>query len=280
MVRIITDSAADYEKDELLEKDIICLPMTVSFGEKEYRQNVNITKKEFYERLADSEVFPKTSQPTPFEVEDTFRKIKDAGDECVVITISSGLSGTYQSVCLLKDTVELENAYIVDSKNATAGERILVDVAVKLRDEGKSAKEIYEKLEVLKYKVALLGCVDTLEYLYKGGRLSKTAYAVGTMANVKPIITVTKEGKVEVCHKALSMRRGIKYMVEELKKNPPDTDYPIYAVYSYDSKNGEILKNKIEEAGYNLDDENFFEIGSVIGAHVGRGAAGVIYIEK
>jgi len=280
VVRIITDSAADYEKEELINKDIICLPMTILFGEKEYRQNVNISKKEFFERLADSEVFPKTSQPTPFEVEDVFKKLKDMGDECVVITISSGLSGTYQSVCLLKETAEIENAYIVDSRNATAGERILVDVAVKMRDEGKSAKEIYEKLEVLKHKVALLGCVDTLEYLYKGGRLSKTAYTVGTMANVKPVITVTDEGKVEVCHKVLSMRRGIKYMVESMEKNPPDTDYPIYAVYSYDSKNGEILKKKIEETGYKIGEDRFFEIGPVIGAHVGRGACGVIYIEK
>ncbi len=280
MVRIITDSAADYEKDELINKDIICLPMTVLFGDKEYRQNVNITKKEFFERLADSEVFPKTSQPTPFEVEDVFRKIKDMGDECVVITISSGLSGTYQSALLLKETAELENAYIVDSLNATAGERILVDVAVKMRDEGRSAKEIYEKLEILKHKVALLGCVDTLEYLYKGGRLSKTAYTVGTMANVKPIITVTKEGKVEVCHKTLSMRRGIRYMAESMEKNPPDTDYPIYVVYSYDRKNGDILMKKVSEMGYEIGEENFFEIGSVIGAHVGRGACGVIYIEK
>lgn len=132
-----------------------------------------------------------------------------SGDECVIITISSVLSGTYQSAFLVKNMLDYENCYVVDSLNATAGQRLLVDYAVKLRGEGKSAKEIFDELEIVKTKIKLYACVDTLEYLHKGGRLSKTAYTVGTFANIKPVIRVSEEGAVEVSSKAMSMKGGI-----------------------------------------------------------------------
>ena len=205
MVRIITDSAADFEPYELEKHNIICVPMQISFDDNEYKENENLTKTQFYELMENSGVFPKTSQPTPYDFEVFLESFKDSGDECVIITISSALSGTYQNAFLVKNMLCYEGCYVVDSLNATAGERILVEYAVKLRDEGKSAKEIFDELEILKTKIKLFACVDTLEYLHKGGRLSKTAYTVGTIANIKPVIRVSEEGTVEVSAKAISM---------------------------------------------------------------------------
>ena len=178
MVRIITDSAADFEPQELEKHDITCVPMQISFDDNEYKENENLTKEQFYELLENCENFPKTSQPTPYDFEVLLEEFMENGDECIIITISSALSGTYQNAFLVKNMLDYENCYVLDSLNATAGQRLLVDYAVKLRDEGKTVKEIFEELEILKTKIKLYACVDTLEYLHKGGRLSKTAYTV------------------------------------------------------------------------------------------------------
>lgn len=280
MVKIITDSAADFEPCELRKLDIVCIPMKISFDEKEYRENENLTKQEFYELLESSETFPKTSQPSPLELEEYLSKFKNSGDECVIITISSALSGTYQSAVMIKDMTEYDNCYVIDSLNATGGERMLVEQAVKLRNDGKSAKEIYDALEKLKGRIKLMACIDTLEYLYKGGRLSKTAYTVGSMVNIKPVIKVSDEGKVEVCSKALSIRQGIKSICDTLTKINPDTSYPIYVVYSYNRKNADILVKHLSAKGYDIPEERIINIGGTIGSHVGTNACGYICIAK
>ena len=280
MVKIITDSAADYEADELVEKDIICIPMTISFGEDDYQENKNLTKTQFYELLESSDVFPKTAQPTPFDYESVFEKCKEDGDECVVITLSSALSGTYQNAVLSKNMTEYDECYVVDSLNATAGQRLLVDYALRLRQEGKSAKEIADALEAVKDKIVVMACIDTLEYLYKGGRLSKTAYAIGSMVNIKPIIIVSEEGKVEVTSKALSTKQALRSICDKINDNEPDTDFPIYVVYSHNRKNADTLAKKIRDMEYEVQEENILNIGATIGAHVGKNACGYIYVAK
>lgn len=280
MVKIITDSAADYEANELSEKDIICVPMTITFGEDEYQENRNLTKTQFYELLESAEEFPKTAQPTPFDYESIFEECKDAGDECVVITLSSALSGTYQNAVLSKNMAEYDECYVVDSLNATAGQRLLVDYAVKLRDEGKSAKEIAESLEAIKNNVVVTACIDTLEYLYKGGRLSKTAYTIGSMVNIKPLIIVSEEGKVEVTSKALSTKQALRSICSEISEREPNPDFPIYVVYSHNRKNADSLAKKLRDMDYEIKEENILNIGATIGTHVGHNACGYIYLAK
>ena len=280
MVKIITDSAADFEANDFEKLNILCVPMKVSFEDKEYTENINLTKTQFYELLESSEVFPKTSQPTPYEFETLLKEFMENGDECIIITISSALSGTYQSACMVKEMLEYSNCYVIDSLSATGGERLLVEQAVKLRDEGKTAKEIAEEMEVLKGRVKLYACVDTLEYLHKGGRLSKTAYTVGSLANIKPIIYLSKEGKVEVASKALSMKSGINTVCKKLIKEQPDTNYPIYIIYSNNRKNGELLAEGVRKCEYDINAENIVNLGATIGAHVGSDACGVIYVAK
>lgn len=280
MVKIITDSAADFEPQELEKLNVICVPMQVAFGEDVYKENENLTKTQFYEMLENSGEFPKTSQPAPYDFEVFLREFKAGGDECVIITISSALSGTYQSACLVKDMTEYSECYVVDSLNATGGERLLVEYAVKLRDEGKSAKEIFDELETVKNKIKLYACVDTLEYLYKGGRLSKTAYTVGTLANIKPVICVSVEGKVEVESKALSMKKGISTVYKKLEEEEPDTSFPIYVVYSNNRENGERLVAGVKKIGYEVAEDKIVNIGATIGTHVGSNACGVVYVAK
>lgn len=280
MVRIITDSAADFELDELTEKNIICTPMKISFGGEEYTENVNLTKTQFYEMLASSEEFPKTSQPAPYDFEKIFKESMDAGDEAVIITISSALSGTYQNAFLVKNMLEYDECYVVDGLSATAGQRILVEHAVKLRDEGKSAKDIAAEISELRGRVEIFACIDTLEYLYKGGRISHTSYTVGSFVNIKPMITVSREGRVEVAAKALSMRKGIKNICARLEKVKPDMSYPMYLVYSHNRKNAELLAEAMGSAGCDVQDSQLVNIGATIGAHIGQNACGVIYISE
>lgn len=280
MVRIITDSAADFESHELDKLNITCVPMQISFGDNEYRENENLTKEQFYKLLENSDSFPKTSQPAPYDFEVLLEEAMNNGDECVIITISSALSGTYQNASLVKNMLDYEKCYVVDSLNATAGERLLVDYAVKLRDEGKTAKEIFEELEVLKSSIKLYACVDTLEYLHKGGRLSKTAYTVGTLANIKPVIRISEEGTVEVSSKAMSMKGGIITVSKKLQAYTPDMDYPIYVVYSNNRKNADLLADGVSKLGYNILQENIINIGATIGAHIGSNACGVVYVSE
>ena len=278
MVRIITDSAADFEPAELERLNIICIPLSVMLGEKSYRENIDLSKKEFYELLASTGATPQTSQPAPNLLFEHFRDAKNAGDEAIYISISSGISGTYQTALITLEDVECDDCYVVDSLNATAGERILVDYAVRLRDEGKNAKEIVEALEAIRSKVVLTACIDTLEYLYRGGRISQTVYKLGTMAQVKPIIRFSAEGTIEVPAKAMGMRKGMDQLCKRLEAQKPDMNHKIYVVYTADRAIGETLAQKVAAQGYEIPADQIVPVGAVIGSHIGPGGCGIIYI--
>ena len=150
MIRIVTDSAADFEPWELEEKNIKAVPLSVIFGDKEYKENIDLTKERFYELLKTEETMPRTSQPSPQDYIDLIEEARENNDDIIIVTISSGLSGTYQSVAATKELVGYDRCYVVDSLNGTGGERMIVEYAVRLRDEGKKAKEIVEKISALR----------------------------------------------------------------------------------------------------------------------------------
>ena len=280
MVRIITDSAADFEPFELEKLNIACTPLSVMLADKEYRENIDLSKKEFYELLASTGATPQTSQPSPDLLFDQFKAAKDAGDEAIYISISSGISGTYQTALITQEDVDYDGCYVFDSLNATAGERVLVEYAVRLRDEGKSAKEIIAALEEARSKVVLTACIDTLEYLYRGGRISQTVYKLGTMAQVKPIIRFSPEGTIEVPAKAMGMRKGMDQLCKRLEAQKPDSSHKIYAVYTADRAVGEALAQRMAAHGYEIPDEQIIPVGAVIGSHIGPGGCGIIYIAE
>lgn len=280
MVRIITDSAADFELRELKQLNVSCIPLVVMFGETEYRENVNLSKGQFYELLAAADALPKTAQASPQILLDLFEEAIAAGDEAVYICLSSALSGTYQSAVMTKQLAGSDSLYVVDSRNATGGQRMLVEYAVKLRDEGKSAAEIVAAVEALRSRITLYACMDTLENLYRGGRISQTAYTLGTMAQIKPIIQVNVEGQVTVPAKAMGMKKGAEYLCKQVEKQPPDDAFPFYVMYTDKRQNGENLAARFRDMGFDIPDAHIIQVGAAIGTHIGSNVIGFVYIAK
>lgn len=280
MVRIITDSAADFEPFELEKLNIACTPLKVLLAGEEYEENINLGKDQFYELLASTGDTPKTSQPTPEHLMDLFAEAKAAGEEAIFISLSSALSGTYQTAVMTQEDAEYDGCYVFDTLNATAGERIFVDYAVQLRDAGKTAKEIIAALETIRDKVVLFACIDTLEYLYRGGRISQTAYKLGTMAQVKPIIRVSEEGTIEVPAKAMGIRKGLDMLCKRLETQKPNTDHKLFVMYTADRAIGQALAQKVAAMGYEVPEERIVPVGAAIGSHIGPNACGIVYVEE
>ena len=280
MVRIITDSAADFEPIELEKLNIICVPLKVMLEDKEYEENVNLGKDQFFELLASTGAAPKTSQPSPDKLMGLLEEAKQAGDEVVCIMLSSGLSGTYQTAAMTCEDAECDDFYVFDSLNATGGERLLVEYAVRLRDEGKNAKQIIAGLESIRDKIVLYACIDTLEYLYRGGRISQTTYRLGTMAQVKPIIRVSEEGTIEVPAKAMGMRKGMDQLCKRLEAQKPSKDHSLYVMYTADRTIGQTLAQKLAAMGYEVPEERIVQVGAVIGSHIGPNACGIVYVAE
>lgn len=278
MVRLITDSAADMEPWEYEKYHVACIPLTVFFGNQEYQENVNLSKDQFYALVKETGEFPKTAQASPQLLLDLFGEAKQAGDEAIYICLSSALSGTYQTACATKVMADYDGCHVLDSKNATGGQRMLVEYAVRLRDAGLSAEQIIARVEAVQDKIVLYACMDTLEYLYRGGRISQTVYKLGTLAQVKPIIRVSEEGKVEVPAKAMGMRKGMEYLCKRVEERKPSGEFPFYVMYTADRSNGEVLAQKFRDMGYDIPQERIINVGAAIGSHVGPNACGMVYI--
>lgn len=277
-VRIITDSAADFEPWELEALKVVCVPLSVTFGEREYQENADLSKEMFYDLLKRERSFPRTSQPSPDAFLAAVRAAEDGGEESVIVTLSSGLSGTYQSACTAKTLSESDRCYVVDSLNGTGGERLLVEYAVRLRDQGRSAREIAEALEDARTKVILYACMDTLEYLHRGGRISHTVYRLGSIAHVKPILHVDPLGRAEIPVKTLGMRKGMDFLCKQIAYDPPDPDYPFCVMYTGNRRNGEVLAQRLRDLGYPLPDHRIVNVGAAVGAHIGPDACGIAYV--
>ena len=277
-IQIITDSAADYTMDELKRRNIRCVPMSVSFGEEHYIDGVTITKEMFYDKLLNSKETPKTAQPSPAEFLDRFEAAKEAGDTVIAILVSSALSGTYQTAMMAKDMADYDKIYIVDSRSASLGIRILVDIAVNMRDQGLAADDIISEIESLKKRIRIYAGLDTLEYLYKGGRISRGVASIGALANIKPIVKFKSEGTVELCGKQVGIRHAIKYIAKMVDADKPDERYPVYYLYSHDRGNVAGFIRNLEKLGFVVENPKIREIGPTIGSHIGPDAFGIVYI--
>lgn len=278
MIRLIVDSSADYTKKELEDREIELIPLTISLGEENYLDGVNLTRNELYNWLTSGDNFPKTSQPSPQAFAEIFEDAKENGDEVICILLSSALSGTCQSAMIARDMVDYDKIHIVDSLSATHAIRILADYANRMRRNGSQARQIVTALEELKSKIKILAAVDTLEYLHRGGRLSKTAAAVGTLVNLKPVITVTTEGAVSVVTKCMGKNKTLSYLINSFKELAVDTAFPIYSLYTYGEDNTIALEARLAENNITITDR--LQVGATIGCHIGPGASGIVFVEK
>lgn len=278
MVRIITDSTSDITQEAGASLGITIVPLTVHFGAESFRDGVDISNKEFYDRLATAETLPTTSQVPPGEFTPLFQRFIDEGDEIVGIFISSEMSGTCQSAEVARELVDRDKIHIIDSRTATFELALLVHEAARFRDEGKSAVEIAEIIRSLIKRIRLVAVIDTLKYLKMSGRISTTTAFVGGLLGINPIIAIIK-GKVESIGKARGMKAGFKYINDMLLLDPPDLNYLV----SFGNTNApEALEEAVHYFTENFGISNYIEInmGITVGTHVGPGAAGIAYIAK
>ena len=277
MIRIITDSAADLSPAEYESLNITCIPLTVMFGETEYRENVNLSKDRFYELLLSCGTLPKTAQPSPQCLTDLFEQAHDHGG-AIYIPLSSAISGTFQTALMTKNALGYDDCHVADSLNATGGQRLIVQHAARLRDEGRSAEEILDSIADVRSRIVLFACIDTLEYLYKGGRISHTVYKLGTLANIKPILTVEEDGSIGVPAKAMGMRKGMDTLCKHAAARPADPDFPFYVMYTNNRDVARELAKKLGTFGIAVDEDHIIQVGAAIGSHIGPDACGLVYV--
>ncbi len=277
-VRIIVDSTTDLI--ESVKEKVEVVPLTLRFGEEEFIDGVTIDHKMFYEKLIESDVIPTTSQASPSAFIPYFDKVKEDGDSAVVITVSSKLSGTYQSATIASEGYD--NVYVVDSGNVAIGAGILVEYAVSLVEEGLSAEEIVKKLDEIKDKVIIVALLDTLEYLKKGGRISAAVAFAGGVLNIKPVVCVDK-GEISMLGKARGSKQGNNLLAQEIEK-AGGVDFEKPVLLGYTGLSDVLLSKYVEDSKdmwvHSTSKLNKTVIGSVIGTHVGPGAVAVAFFKK
>ena len=276
--RIIVDSTTDLMPE--VKGRVSVVPLTVHFGDEEYIDGVTIDHKSFYEKLVETDVHPTTSQATPAAFMAEYEKVRAAGDSAVVITLSAKLSGTYQSAVIA--AADFENIYVVDSASATIGAAVLTELALRYLDEGLEAKKIAERLEEEKKRILIVALLDTLEYLKRGGRISKTVAFAGAVLNIKPVIAVS-DGEIMVLGKARGSKMGNNLLEQEIEK-AGGVDFSLPVLLGYTGLSDLLLRKYIEDSRRlweeGLDEVRFTTIGSVIGTHAGPGAIAVAFFKK
>ena len=278
-IRLIIDSASDISPEEANKQGMILLSQSIRFGEEEFRDAVELTHREFYQRLEQSNELPTTSQINPGVYGAVLKKIAAEGDEAIIITMSSKLSGTHQSAVIAAQEYE-DRAYVVDSENVCVGERILIQLALGLRDQGLSAREIVERLNEEKKKIRVIALLDTLEYLKKGGRISATVAFAGSLLSIKPVVAV-EQGAVALVGKARGSKQGNNLLRQLIEKTGVDFEKPFALAYS--GLSDELLRKYISDSeDLWMGHTNALPISTVgctIGTHVGPGAVAVAFFE-
>ncbi|MBR5268794.1 MAG: DegV family protein [Lachnospiraceae bacterium] len=280
-IKFIIDSASDILPSEAEALGLIHLPLKVLFGEQEFSDSVDLTHKEFYEKLIETDIFPTTSQVNPDAFATAFQKVTEAGDTAIVITLSGKLSGTYQSAMIAADDFE-GKVFVIDSESVTIGERILLQRGLALRDQGLSAAEIVEKLNEEKHHIRLLALLDTLEYLKKGGRISAAVAFAGNILSIKPVIAI-ENGEVSLVGKARGSKKG-NNLLRELIANCGGINFDKPFALAYSGLSDHLLQKYIEDSSEiwstHTDKLPISSVGCTIGAHAGPGAVAIAFFEN
>ena len=276
--RIIVDSTFDLLPQ--IKAQVHTVPLTVHFGQEEYIDGVTIDHKAFYEKLVETDVHPTTSQATPAAFAREYEKAKAAGESAVVLTLSAGFSGTYQSAVIAAE--DYADIFVVDCGSVAIGGGILAERALQLLAQGLSAEAIAQRLEEEKSRIVIVALVDTLEYLKRGGRVSKTVAFAGTLLNIKPVLAVIA-GQIHMLGKARGSKQGNNLLVQEIQK-AGGVDFSMPVLLGYTGLSDALLQKYIEDSKFlwegNLESLRYTTIGSVIGTHVGPGAVAVAFFKK
>ena len=276
-VKIIVDSTADMTPAARRQVSAI-VPLSVLFGEEEYKDGVTITPQQFYEMLVNSDTLPTTSQPTPAAFEEVYKEATADGSEVVVITISSRLSGTYQSATIAAE--DFPGVYVVDSRTAALGTGVLAEYALQLAQQGMRGQQILETLMEKRKQVRLYAIVDTLEYLKKGGRVNAATAVVGGLLNVKPLICADEDGRIGMAGTARGMKKAFATLSEHCGKNG-GVDRSMPTLVAYTGQSDENMRKYMEEyADLWPEGTNTTIVGATVGVHAGPGAVAVGFFSK
>ncbi|MBO5127038.1 MAG: DegV family protein [Clostridia bacterium] len=280
-VKIIVDSASDIKVTFAQQQNLGFAPLRTILAGTEYRDGIDILPDEFFEKLEANKEVARTSQVNVSEFAAMYEEAVNAGDDVIVITISSGLSGTYQSAVIAAADYP-GRVYVIDSLSATAGEQVLIEQAIRLRDAGKSAADIFAELDEMRKKARLFVRLETLEYLKRGGRISKTSAAVGGFLNIKPILTLNGEGKLETVGKARGINMSHKMLNDSIRScGGIDFTKPVVITYAGDLADGTVqkyLEDSKDIYGDHVDQLTIGQLGCVIGTHSGPGAIVVSFV--
>jgi len=277
-VRIVIDSSTDL-RPEIVDR-VSVVPLTISFGEDVFVDGVTIDRKRFYEKLIESDVIPKTSQPSPDAFMKVYEEAKAAGEEVVVITVSSKLSGTFQSAMIAAE--EYDNVFIVDSRSVAIGAGILAEYALRLADGGMEAKDIFESLIAQRQNVRVIAMLDTLEYLRRGGRISGAAAFAGGLLSIKPVVSI-EDGEIRILGKARGSRQGNNLLMKEIEVSG-GVNFEMPLLLGYTGLSDALLKKYIEDSADlwagNVEKLPATVVGSSVGTHAGPGAVAVAYFKN
>ena len=280
-IRIITDSTADFTREEASELGLEIVPLKTRFGDEEYIDGVTISPREFYEKLVESDALPTTSQPSPAEFEAMYDRVLGPEDEAVVITISSALSGTCQSAVIAAEKYG-GRVQVVDSLSASIGAQILVRRALELAPEASNAAELAAKLEKEREQVCVIALLDTLEYLKRGGRISKTVAFAGGLLSIKPVVTI-QDGEIALIGKARGSRQGNNLLVEKIHACG-GIDFQLPILLGYTGLSDAFLRKYVDDSRalweHGTDSLDEALISGVIGTHAGPGAVAVAFFRK
>lgn len=275
--RIITDSASDIV--DFPNPNLTVLPMTVAFGDTVYHDGVDLTHERLFDLLVESDELPTTGAVSPGVFAQAYDEARTAGEDVVVVALSSKVSATCQSARLAAEG--RGDVHVVDSLNACIGERVLVEYALMLAERGLPAADIAVQLERARSRVHMLALLDTLEYLRRGGRIGSAAAAAGALLALKPVITMTN-GEVELLGKARGSKNARNLLVELVKEHPIDFAMPFSLACT---AGGEAMLKKYVRDSSDLwegivDALPICSVGATIGTHVGPGAIAVAYFER
>ena len=279
---IAADSSCDITQEEAKEMGITVIPNEIHFGETIYHTGVDLTNDQFYEKLVNGDVLPKTSMITPAQYSQVMKEGLASADYVIVIPLSRMLSGSYNSALIAKDTFSLDEQKrirVLDCLTVIAGQRIMIDEILKNKDD-MEIDTLCDYILTLSKRIRIYATVGTLDYLFKGGRVSRIQYNLGRLINIKPVIKVIG-GEVKVSAKAHGTKNALKTQIEKLEKHEIDYNYPIYLMYGIDTELLDSLLKECENNDHiNLENLKKVQIGPTIGTHVGPLAAAVIYIRK
>ena len=262
-ITIITDSASDMPGN--LHNQVTVLPMTISFGDEQFEDGVTLSADEFYMKLIESDTLPKTSQVSPFAFTSAYETALTHSDAVIVITLSSKLSGTYQSACI--------------AAGDYVGEQILIEYALKLINDGLSATAIADELNSAKKRIRLVALLDTLEYLKKGGRISSSAAFLGNVLKIKPVIAIDN-GEVAILGKARGSKQGNNFLIEQVNTYG-GIDYSMPVLLGYTGCSTELIDKYIKDSSSLWENKipvpARIKVGATIGTHIGPGGITVAF---